>query len=94
MSFDPNAARWLDSEQTARYISVRAERLARLVKAGKLPKPNYELGIRSPRWDRFALDAVFEGCRSAPVINIDQGSAISVAKILDEGRSRRQKTAR
>lgn len=52
-------ARWLDSEQTAAYICVRVDRLPRLAKAGKIPKPDYSLGVRSPRWDRVAIDKSF-----------------------------------
>ena len=53
--------RWLDTEAAADYISVRPDTLARLVKAGRVPAPTYQLGPRNPRWDRLALDAKFEG---------------------------------
>lgn len=52
-------ARYLDPEATARYISVRVDALARLVKQGRIPRPDYTLGKRCPRWDREALDAIF-----------------------------------
>ena len=54
-------SRWLDPEATARYISVRVDALPRLVRQGRIPQPDYTLGPRSPRWDRLALDAQFEG---------------------------------
>lgn len=53
--------RWLDPEVTARYISVRVDALSRLVRQGRIPRPDYTLGPRSPRWDRDALDAAFNG---------------------------------
>jgi hypothetical protein len=53
--------RWLDRQQTADYLSVRIDRLPRLVREGKIPKPNYTLGQKSPRWDLLAIDAVFNG---------------------------------
>lgn len=53
-------ARWLDIDGTARYLSVRADALMRLVKQGRIPEPNYLLGPRMPRWDRAALDAAFD----------------------------------
>lgn len=53
--------RWLDAIETARYICVRPDSLARLVRQGRIPQPNRQLGDRSPRWDRLALDAAFDG---------------------------------
>ncbi len=55
------APRWLDREALADYTSVRVDYVSRLVKAGKLPPPSYHLGPKSPRWDRLAVDACFEG---------------------------------
>ena len=59
------AARWLDREALAAYISVRVDEVQRLLRAGKLPTPSYHLGPKSPRWDRLAVDACFEG-RAGP----------------------------
>ena len=53
--------RWLDAEATARYICVRVDALPRLVRLGRIPKPDYSMGPRSPRWDRLAIDAQFLG---------------------------------
>jgi hypothetical protein len=53
--------RWLDPDTAAAYIRVRVERLRPMVKAGKLPAPSYHLGPNQPRYDRLALDRVFEG---------------------------------
>lgn len=53
--------RWLDATETAKYICVRPDSLTRLVRQGRIPKPNKQLGDRSPRWDRLALDAAFDG---------------------------------
>ena len=63
-------ARWLDSEATARRLCVRVDRLSRLVRAGKIPKPDYHLGCRSPRWDKLAIDAVFQGGFSSSGANL------------------------
>jgi hypothetical protein len=53
--------RWLNREDTAAYVGVRVDQLTRHVRSGKLPAPNYHLGPGTPRWDRLALDAAFEG---------------------------------
>jgi predicted DNA-binding transcriptional regulator AlpA len=50
---------WLDATAVAKRICVRESQLSRLVKLGRVPKPNYTLGPRSPRWDRAELDAQF-----------------------------------
>jgi predicted DNA-binding transcriptional regulator AlpA len=54
-------ARWLDRDALAAYISVRADAVARLQKAGRLPAPSYHLGPRQPRWDRSQVDATLSG---------------------------------
>lgn len=82
-----DAPRWLDRDATAAYISVRADELRRLLRAGKLPSPSYHLGPRSPRWDRLKLDSYFgEGVASdetrAQVTSL-------VQEIYAERRSRR-----
>jgi hypothetical protein len=51
--------RWLNAEDTARYIGVRVDQLPRLLKAGKLPEPSRFLGPRQPRYDRLKIDALF-----------------------------------
>lgn len=79
--------RWLDADATAEYISVRAEALRRLVKQGRIPAPNYDLGPRSPRWDRLALDAHFEGGLAST--NLEEAAKACVQKILETGRARR-----
>lgn len=83
--------RWMNPEQTARYISVRIDALSRLVRQGRIPQPNYALGPRSPRWDRLALDAAFEGGSAST--NIDELVKAGVAKILQTGRARRSSPA-
>lgn len=51
--------RWMDSRALAEYLCVQIGRIPRLVREGRIPKPEYFLGPRSPRWDRFALDNNF-----------------------------------
>lgn len=58
--------RWMDREALARHISVRVDYVARLVKAGKLPRPSYHLGPKCPRWDRQAVDSFFENGLASP----------------------------
>jgi hypothetical protein len=82
-----DSPRWMDPEATAKYICVRVDALNRLVKQGRIPRPNYDLGPRSPRWDRQALDAAFEG--GSDSTNIDEAVRASVQKILQTGRARR-----
>jgi hypothetical protein len=84
MSDDP---RWLDSAATARHLSVRPDALPRLVRQKRIPAPSYALGQRSPRWDRHALDTVFDGGISSTDLRI--ASDAVVKKIIAEGRKRR-----
>lgn len=85
---DPSIVRWLDADAAARYISVRVDALPRLVRQGRIPYPDYTLGPRSPRWDRLALDAAFEGGSAST--NVEQMVKAGVQKIIQEGRARRQ----
>lgn len=85
-------SRWLDPEAAAKYICVRPDALPRLVRQGRIPKPDYQLGPRSPRWDRFALDAAFDGGTAST--DPRTASLASVQKIIAQGRSRRQTHAR
>ena len=64
--------RWLDPEDTARYISAQRREVTRLVREGKLPAPSLHLGPRQPRWDRTKIDALF-----------DPGQAQSSEAVLD-----------
>lgn len=50
-------SRWLDREAVADYISKQPHDIRRLVRDGRIPPPTYHLGQRSPRWDKFAVDA-------------------------------------
>lgn len=74
--------RWLDRDALAVYISVRVDEVRKLLRAGKLPAPSYHLGPKSPRWDRLAVDACFEG--RAPSDKQDAAAAVQgvVDKIL------------
>lgn len=85
-------ARWLDPEATARYISVRIDALPRLVRECRIPKPDYTLGPRSPRWDRNALDAAFGG-RTAST-NHRVAVQAYVEQEDERHRARRQEAAR
>lgn len=84
---DEGTARWLDPESVARYICVRPDALPRLVRQGRIPKPDYRLGPRSPRWDRHLLDAAFDGGQSST--DPTAASRACVEKILTEGRKNR-----
>lgn len=80
-------SRWLDPEAAAKYISVRVDALSRLVRQGRIPKPDYSLGPRSPRWSRDSLDAIFDAGTASTDPRI--ASQASVQKILAQGRPRR-----
>lgn len=85
-------SRWLDPEATAQYISVRVDQLPRLRRAGKIPAPSYHFGPRSPRYDKTALDALFEGGSAAP--DIDRATEEAVNAILAGKYTHRKKASR
>ena len=76
--------RWLSPEQAASYVGRRVDELPRLVKAGKLPRPSFHFGPRSARYDRLAIDAVFEG--RAASRDVDQVADDIAARIRAGGR--------
>ncbi len=53
--------RWLSRRAAAEYLSMEVDHLKRHVKSGKLPRPSFHLGPKTPRWDREALDAAIQG---------------------------------
>jgi hypothetical protein len=53
--------RWLRPVDCAAYIGTPAGSLRALVKDGRLPRPSYHLGVKSPRYDREAIDAMITG---------------------------------
>ncbi len=50
-------SRWLDPEAVARMLRVRVSQLPGMIGRGRIPRPSYHLGYRSPRWDRTLLEA-------------------------------------
>jgi hypothetical protein len=78
--------RWLDPDTAAAYIRVRVERLRPMVKAGKLPPPSYHLGPNQPRYDRLALDKVFEGEVTADAYNPSAIVQSAIDRIIEKGR--------
>jgi predicted DNA-binding transcriptional regulator AlpA len=48
--------RWLSLPHAAEHLDLSVDALRRLVRQGKLPKPDRSLGARMPRWDKEALD--------------------------------------
>jgi hypothetical protein len=87
-----NEPRWLDADAAAAYISVRVDALPRLVKAGRIPAPDHTLGVRSPRWDRLALDAAFDGGTGST--NAREAVNALATQIAAEGRKDRPPYAR
>lgn len=76
--------RWLDATAAAAYLSVRADALPRLQRAGRIPAPSYHLGPRSPRWDRLALDRGLE----AGLASADPEQAVAaLVQAIHEGRA-------
>lgn len=73
------APRWLTREALGQYVGVRVDYVARLVKAGKLPAPSYHFGPKTPRWDRLAVDALFEGHSSF----IGESADAAVQRVVD-----------
>ena len=61
MAAMPEPHRWLDSTEAAAHVGLREMEFLRRVKAARLPAPSYQLGARTPRWDRAALDATMTG---------------------------------
>ncbi len=79
--------RWLNADETAAYISVRPDALPRLVKQGRIPEPSRVLGPRQPRWDRLAIDALFEG--KAALTDVEEAAVAIAQSIRESGRRRR-----
>ncbi len=75
------AARWLDREALAAYISVRVDEVRKLLRAGRLPTPSHHLGPKSPRWDRAAVDACFEGRATPPTESAEEAVQVLVEKL-------------
>jgi hypothetical protein len=59
-------ARWLSPHAAANYLDVREDALPRLVKAGRVPAPEYQLGPRMPCYDRLNLDESMIGGLGSP----------------------------
>jgi hypothetical protein len=90
MSDESLGVRWLSLDAAAAYISVRPAAMSRLVREGKIPAPNRSLGERSPRWDRLALDSVFEG--GATSTDIRQVVEAGLEKIRARGVRRKKRS--
>jgi hypothetical protein len=56
--------RWLSRRAAAEYLSMEVDHLKRHVKAGRLPKPSFHLGHKTPRWDREALERRYRAARA------------------------------
>lgn len=76
--------RWLDAAEAATHLGLRELEFLRRTKAGKLPGPSYQLGARTPRWDRSALDAAMTG--GAALTRRPLAGAVNA--ILEEGRKK------
>ena len=50
-------SRWLDADAVAKLLRVRVSQLSGMVGRGRIPRPSYHLGYRTPRWDRAVLEA-------------------------------------
>lgn len=86
-----NEKRWLSPAAAAAYLDVRVDALPRLVKSGRIPAPYYQLGPRSPRYDRLKLDEVMDGPAMEGTCDPDKAFEIWLAKFEEE---MRQKQAR
>ena len=83
-------ARWLTRDAVAQYLSIRADKLTRLVKAGRIPTPSYRLGPKSPLWDREVLDAFICGeiPSRKPEVPLSEAVNALASQILREGSRR------
>jgi hypothetical protein len=81
------SARWLDREALAEYISERVDRLPRLQRAGKLPKPSHALGPRNPRWWSLDVDAIM----GFEVASQQGGPDLAQAIFKDAAKSRKNR---
>lgn len=79
---------WRDTRGAAAHLDVSEARFLAMVKDGKLPKPSYHLGERSPRWSLEALDSAMGGTPASDVTR--EAFSGLVKKIEEEGRARRQ----
>lgn len=77
--------RWLSPESAAEYLDVRVDALPRLVRAGRVPAPDYSLGPRSSRYDREALDKAMGG----KTVSGDPDAALEAYRARVESRTRR-----
>lgn len=84
--------RWLTPDAAAAYIGVRVHELPRLVRIGKVPTPSLHLGPRTPRYDRAALDAVFQSGAASGAVGMEVERAIQ--EIEAKSGPRRQAHAR
>jgi hypothetical protein len=82
--------RWLKAEDAATYVGVRVDQMRRLVRAGKVPAPSYSLGPKSPRWDRLALDAVFQVEQAKPTHVTSSGMASALLAEYNAKRRRKE----
>jgi hypothetical protein len=83
--------RWLSPEQAAAYIGERVDRLPRLVRSGKMPKPSLHLGPRTPRYDRLALDELFGAAAASTSLSAATERAVNA--IVERARARREEKA-
>jgi hypothetical protein len=88
-------APWLDLDGAARFLSVKPDAMRRLVRLGRIPEPNYELGPHSPRWSRDLLDKKMRGTVNGAVggtssTNATEASQAGVNKILEAARRSRR----
>lgn len=79
--------RWLDADAAADHLSLRIDAFYRHVRSGRVPKPSYHLGERTPRWDRASLDAIMAGGTASTNTRIAVDALAE--KIKNEGRARR-----
>lgn len=73
--------RWLSPEAAADYLDIRVDYLPRLVKTGRIPAPEYQLGPRTPRYDRLKLDEVMGGPAMEGTTDPDKALEIFRAKM-------------
>lgn len=53
--------KWLSLPHAAEHMDLSVDAFRRMVRLGKLPRPDRSLGVRMPRWDSEALDRAMGG---------------------------------
>jgi hypothetical protein len=78
---------WMDAAAVAEYLCCTTPAaVRRYARLGRLPKPSYHLGPRSPRWNREQIDSLLVGRQ------VHDDTAAQIEDWINDIRSRGKKT--